>query len=85
MPRRRIIQGYVQAHDVGAGEQIVERQPLDAMALVEVGVDDRVKSNDAHLESGRSHRDGAAMRPIPTRPSVIPRTGRTRARSQPPA
>ena len=50
----------MQADDVGARQQLVERHSLDSVPLVEVGVDDRVERDDSHLERRGPQRDGAA-------------------------
>ena len=43
-------QRQVQADDVRGRQQLVERQPVDAVPLVELGVEKRVKRDDAHPE-----------------------------------
>ena len=46
----RFGQRQVQADDVRARQQLVERQPVDSVPLVEFGVEDRVERDDPHPE-----------------------------------
>ena len=83
---RGIGQRQVQADHVRAGQQLVERQPSDAVLAGRTRRRATVsKATSSHAERLGAGATARPIRPMPIRPRVIPRTGVTSARSQPPS